>query len=269
MTDLAPRLPAHAARTIAQFLRAHAGGTEANGVVVALSGGIDSAVTARLARDALGPERVFGVLLPGAGYPDALRAETEAYARSLGIASRTIPIGAIEAAYRAALPDLADRVTVGNVTARIRMTALYAIARDRGALVAGTGNKSELLLGYFTKFGDGGVDLLPIGDLYKTQERALAAELDLPAAIRERAPTAGFWEGQSDEAELGFRYEDADRILHGLEELRTEAEIVAATGLPAETVRAVAERVARNRHKRRLPPIPKLGLRTVGLDWRD
>ncbi len=269
MTDLTPRLPPHAASTIAQFLRAHAGGPETTGVVVALSGGIDSAVTARLARDALGAERVLGLLLPDRGYPAALLAETEGYARSLGLPARTVPIDAVVAAFRASLPELTDRVALGNLAARARMTVLYAVARDRRALVAGTGNKSELLLGYFTKYGDGGVDLLPLGDLYKTQERALAAELGLPAAIRERAPTAGFWEGQTDEAELGFSYEDGDRILHGLEELRTEAEIAEATGAPPAIVRAVAERVARNRHKRRLPPIPKIGLRTVGLDWRD
>ncbi len=262
-----PRLPAHAESTIRSFLRSETRGS--NGVVLGLSGGVDSALCARLARDALGADRVLAVLMPAPGPSEGLVEEARGYAGSLGIDSRVVPVGGIVDALRAVLPDLRSPEELGNAAARARMMVLFALARSTGRRVLGTGNKSEILLGYFTKFGDGGVDLLPIGDLYKTQERALAAELDLPAAIRERAPTAGFWEGQTDEAELGFRYEDADRILHGLEELRTEAEIVAATGLPAETVRAVAERVARNRHKRRLPPIPKLGLRTVGLDWRD
>ena len=269
MSGLVPRLPAHAEETIAAFLRAHAGTGGPTGVVIGLSGGIDSALTARLARDALGPERVLGLLLPDARFPADLRTETEEYARALGIAHRTIEIEPIEARFRDAVAELADPVALGNVKARIRMTILYAVARAAGRLVAGTGNKSEILLGYFTKYGDGGVDLLPIGDLYKTEVRELAARLDLPAAIRERPPTAGLWEGQTDEAELGFPYEVIDQILVGLEQLRTDDDIARRTGVPLERVREVLDRVGRNRHKRRPPPIPKIGLRTIGIDWRD
>jgi NAD+ synthase len=269
VTRLVPRLPPHAIDAIGQFLRAHALGSGADGVVVGLSGGIDSALVARLARDALGPDHVLGVQLPDASFPESLLHETEAYAHELGIESRTIPIEPFERAYRTVLPELADRVALGNAKARIRMIVLYAIARERRRLVAGTGNKSELLLGYFTKYGDGGVDLLPLGDLYKTDVRAVAEELGLPAAIRGRPPTAGLWEGQTDEGELGISYTDVDQILYGLEQLRTEAEIVTLTGFPLERVHAVAERVARFRHKRRPPPIPKVRLRTIGIDWRD
>lgn len=266
---LVPRLPAHAESTLHQFLRAHALANGQDGVVLGLSGGIDSALVARLARDALGPERVLGILLPDDAFPRALLLETQAYATSLGIESRTVPIGPLLAPFRTALPEVTDRVDLGNIAARVRMIVAYTIARDRQRLVAGTGNKSELLLGYFTKYGDGGVDLLPVGDLYKTELRALAATLGLPPAIRERPPTAGLWEGQTDEAELGISYEVADQILHGLEELRTAEEIAAITGFPLARVREVEARVARFRHKRRPPPIPKIGLRTVGLDWRD
>ena len=269
MTSLVPRLPAHAADTIAQFLRAHATADGGQGVVVGLSGGIDSALTARLARDALGPERVFGVLLPDERFPAELVRETEGFARDLGIPYRTIPIGAVERAYEGLLPDRPDRVTRGNLAPRIRMTVLFAWAREQHRLVAGTGNKSELLLGYFTKYGDGGVDLLPIGDLYKTEVRALAAQLDLPAPIRERAPSAGLWEGQTDEAELGLPYAEIDQILRGLEELRSESEIAEITGIDPERVRSVAHRVTISRHKRRAPPVAKVGFRTVGLDWRE
>jgi NAD+ synthase len=269
MTGLVPRLPHHAAATIEQFLRAHALSEGNDGVVVGLSGGIDSALVARLARDALGPEHVLGVLLPDARFPDDLATETEEYGRSLGIETRTVPIDPLERAFSASLPELTDRVALGNLKARIRMVVLYALARERRRLVVGTGNKSEILLGYFTKYGDGGADLLPIGDLYKTEVRALAKELALPAPVRERAPTAGLWEGQTDEGELGISYDDLDQILYGLEQLRSEAEIVAATGFPPDRVRAVIERIRRNRHKRRPPPIPKVGLRTVGIDWRD
>jgi NAD+ synthase len=264
-----PKLPSHALPTIHQFLRAHALSGGATGVVVGLSGGVDSALTARLARDALGAEHVLGVLLPDAQVPPALRAETEAYAQALGIEHRTIPIDPIEAAYRALLPEIHDRVSIGNVTARIRMTVVHALARERRRLVAGTGNKSELLLGYFTKYGDGGVDLLPIGDLYKTEVWEAAAQLDLPKAIRDRAPTAGLWEGQTDEGELGLPYSSIDRILYGLEQLRTEEEIAEATELAREQVHEVLERVARSRHKRRAAPVAKVGFRTVGLDWRE
>ena len=269
MSSLVPRLPSHAANTIAQFLRAHALGNGSDGVVIGLSGGIDSALVARLARDALGAKHVLGVLLPDARFESALRAETETYANDLGVESRTVAIEPVEEAYRTMLPELADRVALGNVKARVRMTVLYTIARECRRLVLGTGNKSELLLGYFTKYGDGGVDLLPIGDLYKTDVRALAEQLDLPSAVRERPPTAGLWEGQTDEAELGISYAHVDQILLGLEQLRGDEEIATITGLPLERVRQVGERVRRFRHKRRPPPIPKIRLRTIGIDWRE
>ena len=264
-----PKLPAHAVATIHQFLRAHALSDGATGVVVGMSGGVDSALTARLARDALGPDHVLGVLQPNALFPAALLAETQEYARSLGIDTRIVPTDPVEQAYHRLLPEVRDRVTLGNLVARIRSAVLYSLARERHRLVVGTGNKSELLLGYFTKYGDGGVDLLPIGDLYKTQVWALAETLGLPPAIRERPPTAGLWEGQTDEAELGLPYAEIDAILAGLERLRSEEEIAASTGLSLERVHGVAERVARSRHKRRAPPVAKVGFRTVGLDWRE
>jgi NAD+ synthase len=240
-----------------------------DGIVVGLSGGIDSALVARLGRDALGPEHVLGVLLPDANVPAELVVETERYAEELGIAHRTIRIDPLEGAFRATLPEVDDRVTLGNTTARIRMTVLYALARETRRLVAGTGNKSELLLGYFTKYGDGGTDLLPIGDLYKTDVWALAEELGLPREIRERPPSAGLWPGQTDEAELGASYHDVDRVLRRIELLEREEEIARETGLDPAAVRSIVERVERYRHKRRLPPVAKLGIRTIGLDWRE
>ncbi len=262
-------LPPHAATTIQAFLAAQVRDAGAAGVALGLSGGIDSALVARLAVDALGPGRVLVVLLPNRHVGTALVAETEAYARGLGLAPRTVPIDPIEEAFHRAVPEITDRLALGNTAARVRMTVLYALAREAGMLVAGTGNKSELLLGYFTKFGDGGVDLLPIGDLYKTDVAALAEELGLPREVRERPPSAGFWEGQTDEGELGVPYRDVDRILRRLERLAPEEEVVRSTGLDPGTVRSVLHRVQLHRHKRRLPPVAKLGLRTVGLDWRE
>jgi NAD+ synthase len=264
---LVPRLPPAAEETIQRFLRAQTRGN--GGAVVGMSGGIDSAVVARLARDALGPERVLGVLLPDAGPSHGLVEEARAFATGIGVEATVIPLAPALEALRALLPGVSDRVALGNLCARVRMTVLYGVARERRRLVLGTGNKSELLLGYFTKYGDGGADLLPIGDLYKTEVRELAERLDVPRAIRERAPSAGFWEGQTDEGELGLPYRDLDRILVGMEQLRPSREIAELTGIPAGAIAAVTARVRENRHKRRLPPIPKLGLRTIGLDWRD
>ncbi|MHB8352363.1 MAG: NAD+ synthase [Thermoplasmata archaeon] len=266
---LVPRTAPHAPATIATFLGAHLQTSLARGVVLGLSGGIDSAVLARLARDALGAERVLGLLLPDRSYPAELLGETAAYADSLGIPHRTISMEPLAATARQLLPDVTDRVALGNLTARLRMTVLYTVARKKGYLVIGTGNKSELLLGYYTKFGDGAADLLPLGDLYKTEIRQLARELGVPEAIQTRPPSAGFWEGQTDEDELGVTYAVADAVLLGFEELRSIEEIAQAVGVEPALVRALEERVARHRHKRRLPPIPKLRGRTLGIDWRD
>jgi NAD+ synthase len=267
--SLVPRLPLHAEATIHQFLRAHVAGAEAAGVQIGVSGGIDSSLCARLARDALGPDRVQALLLPDSLFPAPLRAEVKEYARELGISFRVVEMDGPEASFRTLFPEVTDRVGWGNVKARVRMIAMYLSAREQRLLVAGTGNKSELLMGYFTKWGDGGVDLLPLGDLYKTQVRELAEQLKLPRSIRERAPTAGLWEGQTDEEELGLPYSELDQILFGFEQLRTPEEIARSTRIPLDRVRRVEATVERTRHKRRPPPIPKLGLRTVGLDWRE
>ncbi len=221
-----------------------------------LSGGIDSALVARLSRDALGPDRVLGLLLPDARHPTALLEETAAYAEELGIEHRTIPIDPIERAFVAALPATRDRVDLGNVKARIRMTIAYAWARPLRRLVAGTGNRSELELGYFTKYGDGGVDLLPIGGLYKTQVRALARSLGLPKSILDRPPTAGLWEGQTDEGELGLAYEQIDRVLNAFADGVSDADAARSTGVPVDDVARLRTRQRDSAHKRRLPPIP-------------
>ena len=265
--DLVPHLPDHAVETISAFLISHCLYHGNEGAVVGLSGGVDSALVARLARDALGAEKVLGVSMPDASYPGDLARETDQYARSLEIEYRSLGIEQIESAFGSVLPEITDRVTVGNTKARIRMALLYSLARERRRVVVGTGNKSELLLGYFTKYGDGGADLLPIGDLYKTEVWELSAQLHLPRSIRERPPTAGLWAGQTDEAELGLPYAQLDRILHGLERGISEEEIAVRTGQPLERVRQYAQRIVTHRHKRRTPPIPKIGERTLGVDW--
>ncbi|MCL4325153.1 MAG: NAD+ synthase [Candidatus Thermoplasmatota archaeon] len=267
---LEPRLPPYAREVISAFLQEHVTAAHAQGCVVGLSGGIDSALVARLAADALGPQRVTGLSLPDARAPAALRKEIAEYATSLGIRFRELPITPIEDAFDQALGSPGDdMVARGNRKARIRMALLYETAHKERLLVTGTGNKSELLLGYFTKYGDGGVDLLPLGDLYKTSIFALGRELGLPKSILDAPPTAGLWEGQTDEQELGFTYAFADRVLLGLERLLHPEEIAEKLGVPLPEVEAVSRRVETFRHKRRPPPIPKLSQRTIGVDWRD
>jgi NAD+ synthase len=138
-----------------------------------------------------------------------------------------------------------------------------------GYLVAGTGNKSELLVGYFTKYGDGGVDMLPIGDLYKTQVWALAKELGLPERIVKKVPTAGLWKGQTDEGELGISYENLDCVLFGIERGQSDQEISRSTKVPLKEVKRIEAMIERSAHKRKMPHIPKTGIRTLGIDWRE
>lgn len=268
--ELEPRPPPYAIDTLQEFIRSHVEAARSKGVVIGLSGGIDSALVARLARDALGPERVIGLSLPDANASPELRKEVERYARDLGIGFRETPIAPVETAFRELMGEYRlDQLARGNLKARIRMILDYTEAHASSRLVLGTGNKSELLLGYFTKYGDGGVDLLPLGDLYKTSVFAISRELNLPAEILARPPTAGLWEGQTDEGELGFTYEFADHVLVGLERLLEPDEIAVKLGVPLEKVEAVVKRVVAGRHKRRSPPIPKISTRTLGVDWRD
>src|SRR6266704_2743434 len=157
----------------------------------------------------------------------------------------------------------------GNLRARARMIVLYFIANTEGRIVMGTGNKSELLTGYFTLFGDGAADFLPIGDLYKTQVREMARYLALPPEIVEKVPTAGLWPGQTDEGELGISYDELDRILLGIE-LQLEPEAIAQkAGVPLDHIAYVQKLVTSTVHKRKMPLIPKVGARTIGLDWRE
>lgn len=239
------------------------------GVVLGLSGGIDSALVARLCVDAIGPERVLALGLPdGKGGKDLKDARR--YAKALGIGFRIVGIGPIAAAMEKRVKASGgDPVAEGNLRARARMTVLYFFANAEGRVVMGTGNKSEIACGYWTKYGDGGVDFQPIGDLYKTQVRQMARHLGLPEAIMEKTPTAGLWPGQTDEAELGVSYDELDRVLLGIE-LQIDPEAIAEkAGVPLERVRHVQALVASGVHKRKMPLIPKVGARTFGLDWRE
>ncbi|MEW5760546.1 MAG: NAD(+) synthase, partial [Candidatus Thermoplasmatota archaeon] len=159
--------------------------------------------------------------------------------------------------------------SIGNLKARIRMLLLYAYANSKNLIVVGTGNKTELLCGYFTKFGDGGADILPIGDLYKTQVREMARFLEIPEKIINKVPSAGLWKGQTDEDELGIKYEKLDKILYGIELGLDKNEISNKVELPIKEVERIMNMVELTKHKRKFPLIPKIGYCTVGFDWRE
>ena len=269
MPDLVPRFREDHVAVIEAFIAHHVEASGRKGVVLGLSGGLDSAVVAKLCAEAIGPRRVLGVGLPeGDGGRDI--DDARAWAEALGIGWRVLDIHPVAAAFESELrASRADRVARGNIRARVRMTVLYYVANTERRLVMGTGNKSEILTGYFTRWGDGGVDLLPIGDLYKTQVRGMARHLGVPKRILDKVPTAGLWAGQTDEGELGISYDALDRILLGIE-LHLEPEAIAEKAdVPLAKVRDVESLVASSAYKRKMPLIPKLGVRTVGLDWRE
>jgi NAD+ synthase len=262
-----PKLNPDAHKIITEFILGIVNSAKAKGLVVGLSGGIDSAIVAKLGADALGKDRVLGIMLPAPGSDPKDLEDAKLVAKHLGIRTQTINIGPMVEAFVKAL-DPSEKEQA-NIKSRCRMVALHQRAMRSGYLVAGTGNKSELLVGYFTKYGDGGVDLLPIGDLYKTQVWALSKELGLPERIVKRVPTAGLWKGQTDEGELGITYEKLDSILFGIERGQTTTEISKTTKVPFKEVARVEAMIEKSQHKRKMPLIPKIGIRTLGIDWRE
>jgi NAD+ synthase len=237
-------------------------------VVVGLSGGVDSALSAYLAAEALGPKNVTAILMPYRTSSPESAAHASLAVAALGIDHFTVDITAMIDAYFALFPD-APQMRRGNKMARERMTILFDHSARLSALVLGTSNKTELLLGYGTLHGDMASAVNPLGDLYKTQVRQLSRHLGVPAVIIEKQPSADLWEGQTDEAELGFTYEAVDKVLSLLVDQRYEVEELVATGrFDEKFIRAVARRVQTSQYKRRLPVIAKISSRTIDRDFR-
>lgn len=270
MARLEPKVREDHVGAIVSFLRHALRDSGRKGFVLGMSGGVDSSVVAALCARAVGPAKVLGLGLPDRGTPARDRRDAREWAQRLGIGFREVDISpAVQALARELGVTRRDRIRLGNVKARARMVTLYDVAAAERRVVVGTGNKSELALGYFTRWGDGGADFLPIGDLYKTQVRGMAEILGVPRRIREKTPSAGLWPGQTDEGELGIAYDELDRILLGIELQLDSGDIARRVRVSLAKVRRIEDLVARNAYKRRIPLIPKLGIRTFGLDWRE
>jgi NAD+ synthase len=235
--------------------------------VVGLSGGIDSSTVACLAARSLGPENVLAVTMPYKTSSQSTRRDSQAVVDALGIETVEVPITDQIDAYFARFPN-ASRMRLANKCARERMTVLYDQSALFEGLVLGTSNKSELLLGYGTQFGDMASAINPVGDLYKTQLWQLAAHLGVPPQILAKTPSGDLWVGQTDEDELGFSYAEVDRMLVLMVDRRwRRAELVRA-GFDPEFVDRVAGIVRRSHYKRRMPVIAKLSQRTMDRDFR-
>lgn len=258
-----------AIEVITGFIRSQLEQTGFRRLVVGLSGGVDSATVAFLAARAIGPDNLLAVRMPYRSSSAASEADAMRVVAALGCATELVEITPMVDPMLALIggdDQAALKVRRGNVMARQRMIVLYDRSAAFDALVAGTSNKTEALLGYGTLHGDMAAAIAPIGDLYKSQLRAVAMALGVPEEILAKAPSADLWPGQTDEDELGATYDDLDRILFALVDRRWSADRCVAAGLERELVAWVAERVARNEFKRQTPPVAKLSLRTPGVD---
>lgn len=220
----------------------------AKGIVFGLSGGIDSSVIAALSKEAVGRRNILALLLPCHSQPQDL-IDAKLVLKKLNIPSRLVDLSSVYDRFTAILPR-ANALAQANIKPRLRMMTLYYFANKLNYLVCGTGNKSELSIGYFTKFGDGGCDILPIAGLYKKDVRALAAELKIPQPIIDKAPTAGLWPSQTDEGEMGITYPELDEILERIEKGKKQK-------LSAAKVNKVRRMIKRSEHKRLGPKIYK------------
>lgn len=254
-------------RVVVDFIRREVTRTGLEQVVLGLSGGIDSAVAGVLAAKALGCDKVLGVMMPYRTSSPESVADAIAVAESFGFATETVEITAQIDAYFERFPE-ASNLRRGNKMARERMTILYDYSAWRSALVLGTSNKTELLLGYGTLFGDMASAVNPIGDLYKMQVWGLAEHLGLPKGVITKAPSADLWAGQTDEQELGFGYHEVDALLHRMIDERCVDETLIDMGFEAAFVSRVRSMIQSSQFKRRMPVIAKVSDRTIDTDFR-
>ncbi len=260
--------PKDVSTIIKEFLKTYLESSGCSSIVIGLSGGVDSAVCAVICKQALGSKNVQCIFLPDETTPSLDRTHVRLFVDTFHVRCKEIEISPYVTSFHKTFKQT-KKITVANIKPRVRMILLYQYANETSSLVCGTSNKSEILVGYFTKYGDGGVDIQPLGDLYKTQVYQLAKYLKIPTPIIRKPPTAGLWTGQTDEKELRMSYGILDKILYGLELKIKDEEIQKY----AEVTKAQVERIRNMRiqsqHKRRFPLVPKIGVRTPGLDWRS
>ena len=253
-------------RELVSFIRGFFRAAGARGLVVGVSGGVDSATTLALAVDAVGADRVLALIMPDTRVtPEEDVRDALEVVKAFGVEHVKLEIDAIVDAFVRVAGE-ASKKTVGNLRARVRMALLYYHANERNLLVTGTGDRSELSIGYFTKYGDGGVDFLPIGVLYKTQVRRLAVELGVPRRIAEKPSSPRLWEGHMAEEELGVSYVDVDTVLFALLDLGLPPKKAAeVTGKSVEVVERVCELMNSAKHKQ--VPLPMPSLEAVYAHW--
>ena len=234
--------------------------------LMGVSGGIDSAVSLYLSAKALGPENILALRMPYKTSPIETLEDAQTMIDDLGVQSMTIEITNMVDPLIKHYEDM-NKVRAGNIMARTRMIILFDQSVAFNGLVMGTSNKTEMLLGYSTIFGDSAAAIQPIGDLYKTQVRQLAKYLGVPEKVIQKAPSADLWDGQTDEGELGFTYTDVDQLLYLLVDQRYRPETCIEEGFDRVFVEKVVRRVQTNHFKRVMPPIAKLSERTIGYDF--
>ena len=254
---------------IQEFIRTYVKNSGSKGVVLGLSGGIDSAVTAILCKKALGKKNVKCVFLPDNVTPSSDIRDQALITKKFDLNCKTKDITPLVSEYKKYCILKPKKMALANIKARVRMIILFEYANMNDSIVCGTSNKSEILVGYFTKFGDGGVDIMPIGDLYKTQIYELARFLEIPEKIVSKPPTAGLIKGQTKKKELKMDYYTLDTILMGLEKKLDLGNISKEASVEISEVERIKNLRIKSQHKRRMPMIPKVGLRTPGFDWRS
>lgn len=244
--------------SIIKFIQNKVKETNSDGLIVGLSGGIDSTLVAFLACEAVGSENVFGIVMPSTTTPTEDKIHGIKIAQKLGIEHKEIAIDSILDEFLSLTEINSDKLSIGNLKARIRMSILYFYANSKNYLVSGTGNKSEILIGYFTKHGDGACDIEPVGDLYKTEIYKIAKYLNIPQEIMDKPPRAGLWNNQTDEDEIGMSYELLDNILYDYIENEEKSEKIAENlNISVDGVNGIINRVNRNKHKSSVAESPK------------
>ena len=255
MTVKIPQITEEDVADLTGFIRSTVQKIGCKGVVVGLSGGVDSATVTKLCVDALGPEKVLNVFMPSRVTPAEDYKTTSELSSMWGTEYKVVDVQpAVDALAAVLLSGRETPLERGNISARCRMIVLYNLAKKRDYIVMGTSNQSELMMGYFTKFGDGACDVTPLANMYKTEVRQIARIIGVPEPIIAKPPSAGLWEGQTDESEMGITYENLDGILYDMEQDRTDPQIATDTGLPLLEIERIRKQVVSMEHKR-LPAV--------------